>query len=520
MHRPPLLTSSATSVTDLLTGQKKKDWLTFLTILSAAFCLITILIIAGTKLSFGLVLSGFVLLLLALAIMRWPGIGFFIALLCTVLVEESPLKIHIFTDELNVFYWPPDLAGQVERPFGYLILFTLFILICHNLLKRRKPLEGGQFLLPLLCFLICVLIGVVHGLSSGGNFKIITLEIRPFWYLLLVYLLTYNLIKQRGHIYLFFWIVILGAGIKALQGTYIYLVVLHGSVAGVRDIMAHEESFFFVALLLMALLFWLQHCYRPQFFLALLATPFILIALIANQRRTDYLALLAGIGVACVLVFCVKPQIRKALAIGMLISAIVITGYVALFSNSSGGLAEPARAIVSIFRPDPRDVDSNQYRVAENYDLKFTVKQNPLIGFGFGKPFLQPQPLADLSTGDPAFGGNPFRYVPHNTIYWVWMRTGNIGFFALLYLFGAIIIRGCLIARSLQDRYLQLVAIYAVAVILIEVFVAYSDYQLFTYRNIIYLGMLMGILLKLPVIDRDKTNHVPKVGSGVHYAHR
>jgi O-antigen ligase len=142
--------------------------------------------------------------------------------------------------------------------------------------------------------------------------------------------------------------------------------------------------------------------------------------------------------------------------------------------------------------------------VKENYDLKFTVSQDPLLGFGFGKAFFQPQLLPDLTVGDPAFGGNPFRYVPHNTIYWIWMRLGYPGFFALWYLFGVVVIRGCLIARRLRDPYLQLVAIYIVAITFIEVFVAYSDYQLFTFRTVIYFGMLMGILLRLPMLDRQK----------------
>jgi len=64
-------------------------------------------------------------------------------------------------------------------------------------------------------------------------------------------------------------------------------------------------------------------------------------------------------------------------------------------------------------------------------------------------------------------------------------------------------VRGCIIVRHLQDRYLQLVAIYIVAVTFMEVIVAFADYQLFFYRNVIYLGLLAGILLKLAVLDKN-----------------
>jgi cell division protein FtsW (lipid II flippase) len=95
------------------------------------------------------------------------------------------------------------------------------------------------------------------------------------------------------------------------------------------------------------------------------------------------------------------------------------------------------------------------------------------------------------------------------------MRLGYVGFFALWYLFGVIVVRGCLIARKLRDPYLQLVAIYVVAISFIEIFVAYSDYQLFTYRTVIYFGVLMAILLKLPMIDRQKMASECSPDSGV-----
>lgn len=125
------------------------------------------------------------------------------------------------------------------------------------------------------------------------------------------------------------------------------------------------------------------------------------------------------------------------------------------------------------------------------------------MGLGFGKPFLQPVLLPNIITLDPYYN-----YVPHNTIYWIWMRLGPIGYFALWYLFGAIIIRGCLIARQLRDHYLQLVAIYIVAIVFMEVVVAFADYQLFFYRNVIYLGLLAGILIKLPTLDEKKEQPV------------
>jgi len=214
--------------------------------------------------------------------------------------------------------------------------------------------------------------------------------------------------------------------------------------------------------------------------------------------------LLVGVGVVWVLVFLIRPKARKRLVVGFLICIVLGGGYVIAFAHSSGTLGEPARGILSVFSPstsDTRDASSNLYRVFEDNDLKYTVKQYPL-GLGFGKPFLQPEPLTSIFPGilavDPYYN-----YVPHNTIYWVWVDLGPLGYLALWLLIGSIIVRGCVIVRQLRDGYLQVVAIYVVAVTFMEVVVAFADYQLFFYRNVIYLGLLCGMLVKLPALDAE-----------------
>jgi len=189
----------------------------------------------------------------------------------------------------------------------------------------------------------------------------------------------------------------------------------------------------------------------------------------------------------------------------MIISVALGGAYVVAFSHGSGTFAAPARALVATFNPsaeDTRDVSSNLYRLFENNDLKYTVKQYPL-GLGFGKPFLQPDPLQSvypqILADDPYYN-----YVPHNTIYWIWVDLGPIGYFALWFLFGSIVIRGTVTLRQLKDPYLQVVVIYIVAIALMEVVVAFADYQLFFYRNVIDLGLLCGLLAKLPILDKEQ----------------
>jgi hypothetical protein len=496
--QPPITSQGFQTVSLLLEKRRRSDLLLFILLFIGMLGLVPGLVIAGVAVGFSYILAILVVLIITALVICWPLVGFFVVLGATLAIDQSPTNVVGGSPTLYVFYWPTALQGLPDRPIGFFMLFVLLVFILHILFTRKKQLQGGALLIPFLLFFVCVIWGIVHGLSSGGNLQILVEEVRSFWYLFLGYMLAYNLIRKKQHLRYFFWFVILCAGIKALQGVYIYLFVIHGDLAANHEIMAHEESYFWVSVLLLIMLFSLHSNYRPQFYTALSLLPFLLLSLIANNRRADFVALLVGVVVAWVLIFTVKRHARKSLIVILLITALFGGAYVVAFYNGTGGISEPARAIVSVFRPDPNDAASNLYRDIENYDLKYTVKLNPL-GLGFGKPFLQPIPLQDLSSLDPVYN-----YIPHNTIYWVWMRLGLIGFLALWYLLGALIVRGCIYLRQLKDTYLQFIAIYIIAMIIMEIIVAFADYQLSFYRNVIYVGMLAGVLMRLPRIEEEE----------------
>ncbi len=498
--RSAVASNLSQTATSLQRYRKRSDLLLFIAIFVGVSCLVPLLVIAGITFGFSLVFAILGILIIATIIVRFPFFGFLAVLGCTLVVEQSPLIVFGNAPLIFIFYWPLPLQGLPDRPIGFFMLFVIAVFIIHGLLKRQKPLLGGELFLPYLLLLLCVVWGVVHGLATGGDLKIIVNEARSFWYLFLGYLLAYNMVRSKKHLKTIFWFIIICAGIKAIEGVYIYLFVIHGDLSKYHEIMAHEESFFWISILLLSVLFSLHYKYRPQFYTAVTLIPFLLISLVANNRRADFVALLVGVIFAWVLVFAIKPQARKLLLVVLFVTALFGGAYVAAFYNGQGGFSEPARAIVSVFHASPADAASNLYRDIEDFDLKYTVKLNPM-GLGFGKPFLQPELLPNISDSDPVYN-----LIPHNTIYWVWMRLGPIGYLALWYLFGAIIVRGCIYARQLKDKYLQLIAIYIICMVIMEIIVAFADYQLSFYRNVIYVGMLAGILMKLPSLDKTDQN--------------
>ena len=473
----------------------------YFALLLATVVFTPLLILAGNSQGYGQVLA-IIVALVALALVPWkPIFGLYLVVISAVVIEQEPLVgTPIGTDHLDVFYWPARLQGLPERPIGFYILAVLLIIVLSRLLLRRRLLVGGRLFYPYIIFLGCVALGVLHGLASGGTFRIIVLELRPWWYMFVCYLLAYNIVSEVKHVRIIFWILVLGTAIKGVQGVYIVQTYFGGVYSGHNEIMAHEQSFFFILVLLILVMMMLLHFQLGLFIAIMVSLPCLVLALYGNNRRADYVALLIGIGVAWTMVIILKPESRRRLVPVLVICLILGAGYVVAFQKSSGALGEPARAVVSVFNPnssDQRDAASNAYRIIENYDLKYTESQSPLLGYGFGKPFLQPVVLPNVVDLDPYY-----LYIPHNNVLWVWMRLGPLGFGALWYLIGSAIVMGCLIARRLKNQQLQFFAIFAIATIVMEVILAYGDYQFFFYRNMIFVGVIIGVLMKLPAIER------------------
>ncbi|HXJ81588.1 MAG TPA: O-antigen ligase family protein [Candidatus Methylomirabilis sp.] len=439
----------------------------------------------------------------ATAIVKRPIVGLYLLTACAVLVEAQPLEISVLTDRLHVYSWPPELAGRAERPIGLCLLFVLVVVGYRRWRDGRRPLDGGPLLWPFAVFLLFVAWGCVRGWLAGGVPKIIVLEARPFCYLFFAYLLAFNVIDTPRQVRALLWIIIVGVGVKALQGLYVYLVVLHGHLEGHRDIMAHEDSFFLATVIVLFAVFAFHHRDPRQYSAILLLLPFLAVAMIANQRRVAYLALLAGTVVAWTLAFLLSPPRRRQLLTILSIGLPLIVFYVLAFFPDTTFLARPAHGIVSVFYPDPAEdftAKSNLYRAMENDGLLTTIRQDPWLGRGFGRPFLPPVALPDLSQWNAYY-----LYIPHNGIYWVWMRLGLIGFLALWLLLGSLIVRGALIAERLHDQAQRTVAIFVVAVTIMEILVAYADYQLYVLRNVLYLGVLAGAQMKLPTLGEDRS---------------
>jgi O-Antigen ligase len=174
--------------------------------------------------------------------------------------------------------------------------------------------------------------------------------------------------------------------------------------------------------------------------------------------------------------------------------------YGAVFWDSPRTVAQPIRAFRSQFgQTSERDRLSNAWRELEKINIAFNIKSAPVTGLGFGRPygFLVPEPSLD------ATGFVYWNYITHNAIFWVWMKMGLLGFIAFWYLLGSAVVYGLITFRRLADGYLQALALLVVSLVVMQIFYSYGDLGLTFSRPMIYLGCMLGLLVRLPALDRQ-----------------
>jgi O-antigen ligase len=219
-----------------------------------------------------------------------------------------------------------------------------------------------------------------------------------------------------------------------------------------------------------------------------------LIALLANSRRAGVYALAGAVGVIVLLAFRFEPSLRKRigwLSVGVLIAGAIFVAYA--WDKQYGVQAQIVRPIRALFDPTARDFSSDLYRIAETANLEYTFRTSPLIGVGFGSPFDIVYPMADISSTYPLWN-----VIPHNSVMWVGVRMGTIGFVAFWGLIGLAVLQGFGVLGTRRDRFIRAVAAVCVAAVVAEIAVGYVDIQLENYRNLIFLGVVLGVLNRLP----------------------
>jgi hypothetical protein len=333
-----------------------------------------------------------------------------------------------------------------------------------------------------------------YGLARGGDWKASLWEIRALYYLCIMYFLTSQIIRDHQQVRVCIWIILVMIAIKGLQGFWRYVVTLQGDLTGIRAITGHEDALFISSVFVLMASFYFLNYRGPEvkFSLAFLPTTFFTFLL--AQRRIVY----GTLGFSLFVVVAMLPREKKIIAAKAMAPVLVLLViYVAAFWNSGSKLGMPVQKIKSVFveQKGTEDESSNFYRKAELVNLKQTIRHNPM-GIGFGNKYEIVMPLDKVDF--PLW-----EYIPHNCIYWMWVKTGFGGFIIFWLFFGTAIAQAVIDYRNMKDPYFKSVALMVLSLVASQVIIAYYDLQITFFRNMIYLGIAMAIATAIRRIEAD-----------------
>lgn len=429
---------------------------------------------------------------------RNPIAGLYLLVFAALFIEQfgiaglSPITTQTrFFETLSGFSPVPLPLSAADM----VMLILLAAILLPALVRCGPAVEKGALFGPAMCFLAALVFAVVYGVARGGfNEKAAIAEVRPFTYLVICYLLTVNLLTTRARLYAIIWCIILGSGLKGMQGINNYLTQRRLGVR-LEAITSHEDVLFFAGFLTLLAALAIYQRRHPHLRAMLYLLAPMLFTLLATKRRIGFIVLALGLMVVVGSLLHRRRDLLKKIGP---VAAIAVVAYFVIFWNAQGALGQPVRAFRSqLGQASERDRLSNEWREAEKENIAYNIRQSPLLGLGFGQPYQFVVFQGNLD----ATGFVYWRYITHNAIFWVWMTMGAGGFIAFWSFLGSGIVLGLIAFRRLTDGYLQALAVFAVAMIIMQVFFSYGDLGLTYARNMIYLGCLLGLIARLPALE-------------------
>lgn len=285
----------------------------------------------------------------------------------------------------------------------------------------------------------------------------------------------------------------------------IYLRHLFPDLEFMPHATTHADSMLFSDAALLILLTFFERPTRRTLTYVALIVPVILWGIVANNRRMAWVELGASL-VALYFVTRMTP-LKRRIGQAVVVMSPVIVLYIAVGWNRPTGVFAPVRTVRSVV--DSQADTSTLWRDLENYNLYLTIRENPILGTGFGHEYVEAVKLPDISTGYSLY-----RYAPHNSVLGLFAYCGPFGFAALWMLIPLGIyfaLRNYRVAATARDR---TAALTTVGILIAYVVHCYGDMGLGTWTSVFTVGAALALTAKQAVATgawRIARNHAPQM---------
>lgn len=340
----------------------------------------------------------------------------------------------------------------------------------------------------------------LSGMLRGGIFGMSLWQIDRVMYVPAAFLLCHLALRGPKDLPALGKLLLLAASYKSLVAIYVVNTVEvtpdpETKIARIACATNHADSILFACAFVLVLAMLFERVPGRGKWLALALLPLISAGMIANNRRMAWVE----VGLVYVTVYIVsrenkvKRVVRRTLiALSPLIAAYVVAGW-----DSRAAIFKPAQMVRSIV--DPQSDGSTMWREYENFNIITTYQIHPLLGSGYGNPYVEFFPMPEI----------PYElehYAPHNSILGLWCYAGYFGFFALTILWGGGIYFGMRAYHYGTEPEYRAAALVCFGSILIYMVQCWGDMGLGTWTGVFTVGPSLAIVGKLLVASGGWTS--------------
>lgn len=370
-------------------------------------------------------------------------------------------------------------VGLPVSPFELLVVG-----VAAALLFRRVRAPGAAGIHGvLLGQAVAIAALVVFGLARGGEFQAAYWQVRQLA-LMPVFAFIFHevLTGSRGELRAVGRLVVGAAVFKALWGALFFYGVAVPRGLTPAYVTTHADTVLFVGALLILAFHALQARTRASMWALAGCGAVILWGVYLNERRIAWVALSGGL-VALWWVMAPGAAKRRAMKLGLVLVPMIAL-YAAAGWGSHARIFQPLQALGSV--SEGKD-SSTLAREIENYNLAMTVRSSPLFGQGFGHPYQV------LVSSDATYSFDLYRYIPHNSIYALYMAGGAVGFFFIWLPLTFAVLLAVRAARASKDVLVRTCALGAVASVVLFSLQAWGDMGTQSYPPVLFAALGLGL---------------------------
>lgn len=273
-------------------------------------------------------------------------------------------------------------------------------------------------------------------------------------------------------------------------GMAVYVRHLFPSTEEVPHATTHPDSMLFANAFVLALAIFFERPTRKSLALLFATLPLLTWGMIANNRRLVWVELLVTLFV----LYLITPftRLKRRIAQALAVAFPLIALYAAAGWGSSSKIFAPVRTIRSVI--DSKADASTSWRDMENFDLFYTLRNNPLFGTGFGHGYEEVVHLPDISSAYQLY-----RFAPHNSVLGLLAFCGFIGFTGIWLLIPVGLFLSVRCYRFATTPRERATALAAVGILITYVLHCYGDIGLGTFTSVFTIGPALALVAKQAV---------------------